>query len=157
MRRILLVANQTAGGHALAELVRERMAEDACEFWLLVPAVPPSSFSGNFAAVAVGGPVSISAATQPLGGTDANALARRRLRSGLERLREQGATVQGSVGGANPIDAIAQAMSGREFDEIIISTLPTGVSRWLRQDLPHRVERKFKLPVTVVTAEPASY
>ena len=43
-------------------------------------------------------------------------------------------------------------IESRQIDEIIISTLPTTISRWLRQDLPSRVERKFSLPVTVVTA-----
>ena len=45
-----------------------------------------------------------------------------------------------------------------DFDEIILSTLPPGVSRWLKQDLPHRVERDFNLPVThvIATAEPAA-
>jgi GABA permease len=41
-------------------------------------------------------------------------------------------------------------MNGRHFDEIIVSTLPTHVSRWLHQDLPHRLERKTQLPVTHV-------
>ena len=51
--------------------------------------------------------------------------------------------------------AIRAVLEDRPIDEIIISTLPTSLSRWLHQDLPHRVERKFKLPVTVVTATTA--
>ena len=45
-----------------------------------------------------------------------------------------------------------------QFDEIILSTLPPGVSRWLKQDLPHRVERDFSLPVShvIATEEPAA-
>ena len=35
-------------------------------------------------------------------------------------------------------------------DEIILSTLPPGISRWLKKDLPHRVEQRFALPVTTV-------
>ncbi len=44
-------------------------------------------------------------------------------------------------------------MAAQNFDEIIISTLPSGISRWLGMDLPHRVERQFKLPVTTVIAK----
>ena len=48
--------------------------------------------------------------------------------------------------------AIGGALEEDQFDEITISTLPLGVSRWLGMDLPHRAERKFKLPVTTVIA-----
>jgi hypothetical protein len=78
--------------------------------------------------------------------------AQERLEYGLERLRQRGATVRGGeVGSSNALNAIRDALRGQEFDEIIVSTLPSGVSRWLHQDLPHRVERKFRLPVTVIT------
>ncbi|MGI8685870.1 MAG: hypothetical protein ACR2MO_12440 [Acidimicrobiales bacterium] len=42
------------------------------------------------------------------------------------------------------------------FDEILLFTHPPGVSRWLHQDLPHRAQRQFAIPVTHVVAEPAS-
>jgi hypothetical protein len=60
------------------------------------------------------------------------------------------------VGDKNPLQAIRTSLEreGREFDEIIISTLPTRISRWLRMDLPQRVKREFGLPITVVTAGP---
>ena len=54
-----------------------------------------------------------------------------------------------AVGSASPADTL---LKDQQFDEIIISTLPVGVSRWLRLDVPHRVERAFHLPFTVVTA-----
>ena len=68
------------------------------------------------------------------------------------RTHPLGAEVDGDVGDANPVKAIEDALSRRKYDEIILSTLPSGVSRWLGQDLPHKVTRKFKGPVTVVTA-----
>ena len=63
-----------------------------------------------------------------------------------------GAKVDGEVGDSDAIRAVRAVIESRQVDEIIISTLPTTISRWLRQDLPSRVERKFSLPVTVVTA-----
>ena len=41
-------------------------------------------------------------------------------------------------------------------DEIILVTFPPGISRWLGQDLPHRLQKRFDLPVThLVAAAPA--
>ena len=52
---------------------------------------------------------------------------------------------------ADPLHAIEHAVSTRSFDEIILSTLPPGVSRWLALDLPARVRRRVAVPLTVVT------
>ena len=49
------------------------------------------------------------------------------------------------------MDAIEEALDGADFHEIILSTLPASVSRWLHADLPHRVAH-LGLPLTTVTA-----
>jgi hypothetical protein len=80
-------------------------------------------------------------------------VAQHRLDSAIESFRQAGIRVDGNVGDPDPIKAIGAYLRYREFDEIIVSPLPRGVSRWLHQDLPHKIDRKFHLPVTVVTAQ----
>jgi cell pole-organizing protein PopZ len=135
MRRYLVVANQTLGGEPLAEKVHACLAAGPSRFHILVPATQPQDH-----AVWTEG--------------EARAIASRRLEQALERLRELGAQADGEVGDEVPLQAIADAVRGQTFDEIILSTLPPGLSRWLRQDLPHRVERTFDVTVTHVVGEP---
>lgn len=134
MRRYLVVANQTLGGSHLIDKVRETLAHGPCTFHVLVPATPP----GHLATWTEG---------------EALAVAQERLDNALTRFKELGAEATGEVGDPDPLQAIADALRERPFDEIILSTLPPGGSRWLRQDLPHRVERSFSVPVTHVVAE----
>ena len=56
------------------------------------------------------------------------------------------------VGDPEPLAAIQDAVNIHGFDEIILSTLPARVSRWLRLDLPHKVAG-LGLPVTTITAK----
>jgi hypothetical protein len=68
-----------------------------------------------------------------------------------------GGPVEGIVGDAEPLAAIQDAVNLHGFDELIISTLPRRVSRWLHLDLPRKAAG-LGLPVTTVTAagrEPA--
>jgi hypothetical protein len=134
VRRYLVVANQTLAGRHLADKVRGCLAEGPCSFHVVVPATAPADH-----AVWTEG--------------EAVALAEARLTAALERFRELGAEADGEVGDPSPIEAIRDATADREFDEIILSTLPAGLSRWLKQDLPHRVEKSFDLPVTHLTGE----
>jgi hypothetical protein len=135
--RVLIVANQTAGGPHLKAVVRARMQKGPCRFTLLVPATPPDERFWTEG--------------------EARALAQQRMEQALAGLRELGADVTGVVGDPRPIHAIADVLSGEPHDEIIVSTLPAGVSRWLKQDLPHRIERTFRLPVTHVVAPAARH
>ena len=59
--------------------------------------------------------------------------------------------VEGMIGDPEPLAAIQDAVNLRGFDEIILSTLPARVSRWLKLDLPSKV-RGLGLPVTHVEA-----
>ena len=133
-RRILVVANQTACGQELLEEIRARIAAGPCRFTLLVPATPPHEH-----------------ATWTEG--DAKAIARARMSAAVERFLAEGAAVEGIVGDASPVRAIDDVLIEHPQDEIILSTLPPGISRWLNKDLPHRVEQRFALPVTTVIAE----
>ena len=138
MRRYLIVANQTLGGRPLLDAVRALMADagrEDCAFHVVVPATPRR---------------------QELHYTEghARALAGERLEKTLARLEEVGARVTGEVGDASPMAAIGDALRENAYDGLVLSTFPRGLSRWLRQDLPHRAERTFGLPVTHVVTQP---
>jgi hypothetical protein len=136
MRRYLVVANQTLGGEHLAEEVRQCLQAGPGRFHVLVPATPPQGH-----ALWTEG--------------EAHSVAEARLERALADFRAMGAEADGEVGDANPLQAVADVLGREEFDEIILSTLPPGPSRWLKQDLPHRLER-FGLPVRHIVAEHAS-
>jgi hypothetical protein len=54
---------------------------------------------------------------------------------------------------AAPLTAVDQLLERQQFDEILLSTLPQPISKWLGKDLPHRLHRHTGLPVTTITAK----
>ena len=133
--RVLVVANRTAATPALIEAVRERASRGPCTFTLLVP----NTAHGLHRLV------------DPEDQTRGEA--EETLDLAVPLLEEAaGSLVEGIVGDAEPLAAIQDAVNLHGFDEIIISTLPTRVSRWLRLDLPHKAAG-LGLPVTTVTAK----
>ena len=151
MSRILVVANKTLGSNDLLQSIQDRMTKGPCKFTLLVPATAHAHRESTMEALTrriTNMPVSEDAR----GSEEADFNhARGRLEFGIEQLQRLGAEVDGEVGNANAVKAVEDALSRRKYDEIILSTLPSGVGRWLSQDLPHKLTRKFKGPVTVVT------
>lgn len=129
-----MVANRTLGGDHLLEEVRRRLQAGACRFHVVVPVTPVSEHG---------------AWNEGHSRTEAQ----KRLDVAVARFRELGAEVTGELGDQSPVLAIGDALRGQAFDGIILSTLRPGASRWLKLDLPHRVERDFGLPVTHVVAE----
>lgn len=133
MRSYLIVANQTLDSPTLAAAVMERLAQGPAGFHVVVPATPVSH--------------GLTWDEQ-----ETHAAAEQRLATVLERLRGLGAEAFGEVGSSDPIAAVHDALRERGVDEIILSTLPVGASRWLKQDLPNRLKGSVSVPVTVVTA-----
>ena len=136
MARYLVVGNQTLDSDVLAEQVRERMARGPAEFWLAVPM-----------------PVMGGVLRLPEPPEEARRLAQAKLDAALRKLAGLGATVDGAVSDPDPMRAVERALGTGEFDEIIVSTLPRRLSRWLHQDLPDRLQHKFGVPVTDIVAE----
>ncbi len=125
---ILVVANVTADSSELIEALRERASTAQCAFTLVVPA--------------------------PAGGRIGREAAQERLASALGAMRSAGLAVDGKVGDQDPIAAVHEAWDPTQYDEVVVSTLPTGTSRWLQVDLPHRIERLTGVRVTHVVASP---
>ncbi len=77
------------------------------------------------------------------------------LANALKAMREAGLEkVEGHMGDSDPIVAVMELWDPMKFDEIVVSTLPTGVSRWLGIGLPRRLERLTDVPVRHVVAQP---
>jgi hypothetical protein len=131
--RVLVVAHKTAATPALLDAVRERAARGPAVFTLLVP----NTAHGLHRVV------------DPEDQTAGEA--QQVLELALPLLEDAaGGRVEGIVGDPSPLDAIQDACNTRGFDEVILSTLPARVSKWLKLDLPSKLNG-LGLPVTVVT------
>jgi len=125
---ILVVANQTADSDELVSALSARSERGPTQFTLLLPSLLGTSPGQSEA----------------------------RLAEALERLRAAGLEMDGEVGDSNPLTAVKEAWDPAKYDEILVSTLPTGTSKWLQIDLPHRVERITGMPVQHVVGTPRS-
>jgi cell pole-organizing protein PopZ len=144
--RVLLVANRTLADDAVLAAVRERVEAGATELWIVAPVTPPSGMA--MAGAAPTGEALPVRDREP--DAAAYALAERRLEEARVRFSALGIDVGGEVGDPDPFKAVSKVMERRQFDEVVLSVLPSTVSQWLRLDVPSRVERKYKVPVVTV-------
>jgi hypothetical protein len=133
--RVLVVASKTAATPALIDAVRERADKGPATFTLLVP----NAQHGLHRVVDA----------EDMGHSEADQV----IALAIPLLEEAaGSKVASIVGAPSPLDAVQDAVNLHGFDEIIISTLPHRVSRWLHIDLPSKLTG-LGLPITTVTAE----
>ena len=132
MSTILIVANQTLPSEALATEVAGRIAAGARDFHVVVPETPPPGGGFTWDEEA------------------ARVAANDRLAAFIARIEAQGASASGETGDRDPVAAVRDASRGREIEAVILSTLPAGASRWLRQDVPSRLRGAVTVSVTVV-------
>jgi hypothetical protein len=130
--RVLVVANRTAESPELLEALRTRTMHGPCEFTLLVPSTPHGL---------------AWAADMHAGGEEAE----QHREAFVAELREEGLDVAGAkVGDGDPLAAISDECNFNEYDELIVSTLPLRISKWLHVDLPRKAGAATGLPVTHV-------
>jgi hypothetical protein len=134
--RVLVVANKTAASEELLEAVRKRADQGPVEFFLVVPATARgASWMTDMNAGAVA--------------------AEESLQTALARWQDAGLDCMGRCGDPDPLAATSDAVNDGDFDEVIVSTLPKTLSKWLHLDLPHKVAHATGLPTEHVTAHEA--
>jgi nucleotide-binding universal stress UspA family protein len=131
MSTTLIVANQTLPSQALATAIDERIRSGVTSFYVVVPATP------------IGHGMTWDEETT-------RQEARQRLNRFLTHLVAQGVEADGEVGDRDPVAAVRDASRGRDIDEVVVSTLPPGISRWLGQDVPSKLRHNCDAPVDVV-------
>jgi hypothetical protein len=135
--RVLVMANRTAESPELLEALKQRAQQSDCEFTLLVPATPHGI---------------AWAADMFAGGEEAE----QHRRAFVEELRQEGLDVrEAKVGDPDPLAALCDEANFTDYDEVIVSTLPLHLSKWLRVDLPRKARAATGLPVTHVVASEA--
>jgi hypothetical protein len=78
-----------------------------------------------------------------------------RVNAALERLHAAGVEAEAMLGDVDPACAVIEVWDPRRWDEVLVSTLPSSTSRWLRIDVPHRIQRTVDAPLTHIEAAAA--
>ena len=141
---VLVLAEHTGTSERLLEALKERAAQGPVRFMVVIPGEPhvravPDAAVADLEMPDVETPPQLEQELQEV----------------LERLRAAGLEADGRVGDADAVAAVADSVNFEEFDQIIVSTPPKHLSKWLKIDLAHRIEGMTDLPVVSVPAEPA--
>jgi len=134
-RRILVIANETVGGHTLRSAILERSLDVREEVLVVTPAL--NSPIRHWVSDDDG----------------ARAAAQERLEKSLTQLAAAGVEARGKVGDGDPLQAIADALRTFGADEIIISTHPEGRSNWLERGIVENARERFAVPITHVVVD----
>ena len=136
MPNILVVANRTAECEELQQALKDRAEKgDSPKFTLVVPSAHGFAKAAN--------------------PDEEIPEAQSHVDNAVAKLRGDGLEVEGRLGDPDPLAAVQDAHNPGNYDELIISTLPTHLSKWLKMDLPHKAAHATGLPVTHVVGSEA--
>jgi len=127
VRNVLVVASQTVGGRNLIETLERRSTSSPHRFTVILPPTGPDDDT-----------------------------AQERLDDTIAELRQAGLVVSGYVAEPDPFNSVLNALGHHPADEIVVSTLPSNKSRWLRGDLIDRLRKATARPVEHVVSDPAA-
>ncbi len=134
--RLLVVANETVGGEALLEEIRNRCRGRDAEILVVTPALPGSR-AAHWASDTDG----------------ATEQARQRMELSLIEIERLGLKAKGQIGESDPNVAIEDALRVFPADEIVISTHPPERSHWLERGVVERAREELDLPITHVVVD----
>jgi hypothetical protein len=134
-RRILVIANETVGGHTLRSAILERSLDVREEVLVVTPAL--NSPLRHWVSDDDG----------------ARIAAQQRLETSLAQLADAGVEARGEIGDGDPLQAIEDALRTFGADEIIISTHPAGRSNWLERGIVENARERFAVPITHVVVD----
>jgi GABA permease len=137
--RLLVVANETVGGEALLDEIRDRCRGRQSEILVVTPALA-SSRAAHWASDV----------------DEAMELARQRMELSLIAIGELGLKARGEIGDSDPNMAIEDALRVFSADEIVISTHPPERSRWLEHGVVDRAREQIDLPISHVVVDLAA-
>jgi hypothetical protein len=133
--RILVVANETVGGRVLLDEIRRHAEGRPARVQVVSPAL--NSPLRHWASDEDG----------------ARAAAQKRLEQSLAHLREVGIAAEGTVGDADPLQAIEDSLRTFGADEIVLSTHPEGRSSWLERGVVDAARERFAVPISHVVVD----
>ena len=134
-RRILVIANETVGGEALRDVIREKSEGFREQVLVVCPALnsPLRHWASD--------------------DDSARRQAQARLARSLDQLAAVGVSATGEVGDSEPLQAIEDALRTFGADEVIISTHPEGRSHWLEKGVVSGARQRFAVPITHVVVD----
>jgi hypothetical protein len=128
VRRYLVVGSQTLRSARLLRELKACASRGPAQFHVVVPAEKRHGHSSSSE-------------------SETRAVSQQRLDAALAEFSAAELAVDGEVGKANLLDAVHDALDRADYDEIILSTLPPGLSRWIHLDLARRLKRRYALPM----------
>jgi len=134
-RRILVVANETAGGLELRDAIRAAAGETRASVLVVCPAL--NSRVRHWAS----------------DDDAARAAAEERMAKTVAALEQLGFSARGEVGDADPVLAITDALRTFGADVVIISTHPAGRSNWLERGVVESARERFDVPIEHVVVD----